>query len=122
MYEAAFGALVVHRVGGGHDIVAQLAAGEARFWVALANADSGRFSPMDIKGATSRTLLVVEDPDHVQERAVVAGADELAPVGDEHGWRVGRILDPFGHEWEINRPSREIIESLLYNASRHVPD
>jgi PhnB protein len=25
-------------------------------------------------------------------------------VGDEHGWRLGRIVDPFGHEWEIGFP------------------
>jgi PhnB protein len=25
-------------------------------------------------------------------------------VGDEHGWRLGRIIDPFGHEWEIGAP------------------
>jgi PhnB protein len=23
---------------------------------------------------------------------------------DEHGWRLGRIEDPFGHHWEIGRP------------------
>jgi PhnB protein len=28
----------------------------------------------------------------------------LSPVSDEHGWRVGRIQDPFGHEWEIGKP------------------
>jgi hypothetical protein len=27
-------------------------------------------------------------------------------VGDEHGWRLGRIVDPFGHEWEIGVPLR----------------
>jgi PhnB protein len=25
-------------------------------------------------------------------------------VGEEHGWRIGRIRDPFGHEWEVGRP------------------
>jgi PhnB protein len=25
-------------------------------------------------------------------------------VGDEHGWRLGRIVDPFGYEWEIGAP------------------
>jgi hypothetical protein len=33
-YEAAFGANVLHRVGEGDDIVAQLAVGDAAFWVA----------------------------------------------------------------------------------------
>jgi PhnB protein len=25
-------------------------------------------------------------------------------VSDEHGWRLGRVLDPFGHHWEIGNP------------------
>ena len=31
-------------------------------------------------------------------------ATYLAAVTDEHGWRLGRIVDPFGHEWEIGHP------------------
>jgi PhnB protein len=27
------------------------------------------------------------------------------PVADqEYGWRVGRVVDPFGHHWEIGKP------------------
>jgi PhnB protein len=103
-YANAFGATVLHRVGEGDDIVAQLAVGDALFWVAAAGPDLGRFSPKAIGGATSRTLLVVDDPDAVVTRAVGAGAAETSPVGDEHGWRIGRVVDPFGHEWEIGRP------------------
>lgn len=103
-YEAAFGATVVHRVGEGDDIVAQLRVGEAAFWVAAASAAMKRLSPRTIDGATSRTLLVVENPAAVVGRAVAAGAVETAPVADEHGWRLGRIIDPFGHEWEIGQP------------------
>ena len=44
-YEAAFGATVLHRVGDGVDIVAQLGVGEAAFWVASASAAMKRFSP-----------------------------------------------------------------------------
>ena len=103
-YEAAFGARVLHRVGEGDDIVAQLAAGDATFWVAAASPSMKRFSPQAIGGATSRTLLVADDPDAVLKRAVDAGATEASPVEDEHGWRMGRIVDPFGHEWEIGKP------------------
>jgi len=103
-YAMAFGAKVLHQVGDSDDIVAQLAIGDAAFWLASAGPENGRFSPKSIGGATSRTLLVVDDPATVSERAVDAGAEEKSPVGDEHGWRVGRIIDPFGHEWEIGRP------------------
>ncbi|MEN3310478.1 MAG: PhnB protein [Micromonosporaceae bacterium] len=61
-YAAAFGATVVHRVGEGDEIVAQLAVGDASFWVAAAGPGMGRFSPAAIGGGTSRTLLVVEGP------------------------------------------------------------
>jgi PhnB protein len=103
-YEAAFGATVLHRVGDGDDIVAQLGVGDAAFWVAGASEVMKRFSPRAIDGATSRTLLVVDDPDAIVRQAVAAGASESAPVSDEHGWRLGRIIDPFGHEWEIGAP------------------
>jgi len=57
-----------------------------------------------IGGATGRTLLVADDQDAMFARAVAAGATAVSEVADEHGWRLGRILDPFGHEWEIGRP------------------
>jgi PhnB protein len=103
-YEAAFGATVLHRVGDGDDIVAQLGVGEAAFWVAATAATMKRLSPHAIGGATSRTLLVVEDADSVLRQAVAAGATKTSPVSNEHGWRLGRIVDPFGHEWEIGAP------------------
>ncbi len=103
-YEAAFGATVLHSVGEGDDIVAQLGVGDAAFWVAPTSSTMKRFSPRAIDGATGRTLLVVEDPDSVVRRAVAAGARESSRVQDEHGWRLGRIIDPFGHEWEIGAP------------------
>ncbi len=104
-YADAFGATVLHQVGEGDEIVAQLAVGDAVFWIGGAGPDMGRFSPTAIGGGTARMLLVVEDPDAVAAQAVATGAAELSPVGEEHGWRVGRVVDPFGHEWEIGRPT-----------------
>ena len=103
-YAAAFGATTLHRVGEGEDIVVRLAVADARFWVAPAGPGMGRFSPAALRGGTSRFLLVVDDPDTVHARAIAAGATDTAAVAEEHGWRVGRIVDPFGHEWEIGRP------------------
>jgi PhnB protein len=103
-YEAAFGARVAHRVGEGDDVVAQLAVGDAAFWIATSSTATKRLSPREIGGATGRTLLVVDDPERILGQSVAAGATEKSPVSDEHGWRVGRIVDPFGHEWEIGVP------------------
>ena len=94
----------MHRVGEGDEIVAQLSIGDAAFWVTAASSTMKRFSPRQIGGTTSRMLLVVDDPDEVVAQAVAAGATESSSVGDEHGWRLGRITDPFGHEWEVGRP------------------
>ena len=103
-YMAAFDAIVLHLVGHGDDIVAQLGVGEAAFWVAAPSAALKRLSPRRVEGATGRTLLVVDDPERIVRQAVAAGATETSSVGDEHGWRLGRIVDPFGHEWEIGHP------------------
>jgi PhnB protein len=101
-YVRAFKATVLHRVGFDDQIVAQLAVGEARFWVS--NTGHRRFDPREIGGTTSRTLLVTTEPGPVVALAVEAGAEATADVTDEHGWRLGRIIDPFGHEWEIGHP------------------
>jgi PhnB protein len=106
-YKAAFGAVEVYRVGGtdAHaEVVSQLTIGSASFWVSDESPEHGNFSPESVGGATVRMLLVVDDPGAVVARAVAAGATEIAPVADEHGWRMGRIADPFGHHWEIGTP------------------
>jgi PhnB protein len=106
-YKAAFGAIEVYRVGGtdeNPDIVSQLAVGNAAFWVSDESPPHANFSPESLGGGTVRMLLIVEDPDSVLERATAAGAREVHPVREEHGWRLGRIEDPFGHHWEIGAP------------------
>jgi PhnB protein len=72
-YESAFGARVLHRVGDGDDIVAQLAIGDAAFWIATTRSSTERLVPRAIGGATGRVLLVVDDPDAVFAHAVAAG-------------------------------------------------
>jgi PhnB protein len=103
-YEAAYGARVLPRVGDGEDVVAQLAVEDAVFWVAATGPSTERLVPRVLGGATGRLLLVVDDPEVVFARAVAAGATSKDPVAEEHGWRVGRVVDPFGHEWEIGTP------------------
>ncbi len=106
-YKAAFGAVEDYRIGGTddhEDVVAQLSVGNASFWVADESPPHRNFSPESLGGATTRLLLVVEDPESVVARAIAAGAAEIHPVGEEHGWRLGRIEDPFGHHWEIGKP------------------
>jgi PhnB protein len=46
-------------------------------------------------------ILIVDDPDSFYEQAIIAGATVIFPVGEDHGWRLGRLSDPFGLHWEI---------------------
>jgi PhnB protein len=100
-YAEAFGAVEDYRVGD-EEIVAQLSVGDATFWVHDEAPSLGNVSPGPT--TTVRLLLVVDDPDAAVERAVAAGATADGPVADEHGWRLGRVTDPFGHRWEIGKP------------------
>jgi PhnB protein len=101
-YQAAFGARELYRVPGGG--VGQLCVSGAEFWVAEESPQHLNFSPESIGGCSVRMLLIVEDPAAICAQAVAAGATEVTPVANAHGWRIGRIVDPFGHHWEIARP------------------
>lgn len=104
-YKSAFGATEAYGMedpGGG--VVAKLSLQGAEFWLSDESPEHGNFSPASLGGGTIRMILTVADPDAVFARAVAAGATEVFPVGEEYGWRLGRVLDPFGHHWEIGRP------------------
>jgi len=97
-YCAAFAAEIVHRGGP----VARLSVEGAEFWVAEDSSDDdGRDSPASIP---IRMILSVDTPDAIFPQVLHAGATEVYPITEAHGWRIGRIVDPFGHHWEIGRP------------------
>jgi PhnB protein len=83
--------------------VARLSVDGAEFWVGDESPEHKNFSPKTIGGGSVRMVFTVADPDAVFARAVKAGAKEVHPVSEMHGWRIGRVEDPFGHHWEIGR-------------------
>jgi PhnB protein len=103
-YKSAFGATEVFRLDAGGGVVARLSVNGAEFWLGDESPEHGNFSPESLGGASVRMVLTVADPDSVFAQAVTAGASEVVPVREEHGWRFGRVADPFGHHWEIGRP------------------
>jgi PhnB protein len=105
-YKAAFGATELFRVGDDDcGVVAQMAVAGAEFWLADESPEYLNFSPESLGGSTVRMVMVVNDPDEVFTQAVAAGAKVISAVEDkEYGWRVGRVVDPFGHHWEIGKP------------------
>ncbi|HEX9199739.1 MAG TPA: VOC family protein [Acidobacteriaceae bacterium] len=104
-YKNAFGATELFRIENDKgEVVARLSIDGAEFWLADESPAHKNFSPESLGGATTRMILVVPNPDDSFERAVAAGATAISPVSNQHGWRQGRVLDPFGHHWEISKP------------------
>jgi len=107
-YKAAFGAGELFRLDDESGaVVARLSVGAAEFWLTDESPEHLNFSPESLGGGSVRMVMTVEGPDATFERAVAAGATVVWPVGDQYGWRVGRIVDPFGHHWEIGKPLTE---------------
>ena len=100
-YRRAFGATTGELAGSGGELqVGELFVDGARFWVQL-DPDL----PADIDpGRAVRMIISVANPDAAFQRALGAGAVALADVHDEGGWRSGRVVDPFGHQWEFAQP------------------
>jgi PhnB protein len=106
-YKAAFGAVEVFRVESPDGaVVSRLSVEGAEFWVADESPAHHNFSPESLGGGTVRIILTIADPDAMFARAVDAGATQVVPVKEDYGWRLGRVVDPFGHHWEIGRPLR----------------
>ena len=103
-YKAAFGATEKFRMEEGGAVFAQMEADRVEFWVSDESPQHQNFSPETLGGGTVRLVMVVDDPDAAFGRAVKAGATVVRPVGEEYGWRAGRVVDPYGHHWEIGKP------------------
>ena len=85
-------------------MVSRLSVGDGEFWVSDESPEHANFSPESLGGGTVR-----HDSDrHGSGRDVcaglAAGATQITAVENAYGWRVGRIVDPFGHHWEIGKP------------------
>ena len=97
-YRAAFGADELYRLDGdapGEVAVARLSFGGADFWL--------QHEPAADPDGSVRMIITSDDPDALFDRMVAAGATEVYPMGDDHGWHIGRVRDPFADHWEIGR-------------------
>ena len=104
-YKSAFGAIEVYRVEDpGGSVVSRLSVAGAEFWLSDESPEHGNFSPESLGGSSARMILTVLDPDAMFAKALAAGAREVVAVKEDYGWRLGRVVDPFGHHWEIGRP------------------
>jgi PhnB protein len=104
-YKTAFGALEVFLIEAPDGaVVARLSVEGAEFWVSDESPEHGNFSPESLGGGTVRMILTVPDPDAMFAQALAAGARQVVAMKDDYGWHLGRVVDPFGHHWEIGRP------------------
>jgi PhnB protein len=104
-YKAAFDAIEVFRIEDpGGSVVSRLSVEGAEFWVADESPAHHNFSPESLGGGTVRMILTVADPDAMFAKAIAAGGAQVVAMANAYGWRLGRVLDPFGHHWEIGRP------------------
>jgi len=107
-YKDAFDATEAFRMDAPDgSVVARLSVDGAEFWVADESPEHKNFSPETLGGGTTRMILVVDEPDAAFARAVSAGATVVHEMSNEYGWRRGRVMDPFGHHWEIGKPLSE---------------
>ena len=107
-YKKAFGAVEVYRIEDDKgSAVARLSVNGAEFWLGDESPEHQNFSPESLHGSTTRLIFTVPDPHAAFDRAIAAGATSVHPVSEGHGWLVGRVVDPYGHPWEIGRPLAE---------------
>ncbi len=104
-YKSAFDATeVYHHDDPGGGVVVRLSVNGAEFWLSQEPPDRASPIPRPIGGGTIRLILTVPNPDQMFARALKAGARQVYPVSEGHGWRIGRVEDPFGLHWEIGHP------------------
>lgn len=105
-YKRAFGAVeqLVLTNDDGSIHVAELSIDGAIFHLHEVTAKEYYFTPGEHQGTTVLVGLFVDNVGEVIMNAVKAGAIEISPVKDyEYGYRQGKIKDPFGHLWMIQK-------------------
>jgi len=105
-YTKAFGATEIFSLKNddGSVHVAELSINGTIFHLHEEGAQKGRLEPGKVKGVTTLIGLFVDDVDSYMNNAQKAGATILSPAKDyDYGYRQGDLLDPFGHQWMIEK-------------------
>jgi PhnB protein len=105
-YSKAFGATEILNLKNddGSVHVAELSINGTIFHLHEEVPQKGRLEPAKVKGITTLIGLFVEDVDLYMNNALKAGATLISSAQDyDYGYRQGDILDPFGHQWMIEK-------------------
>ncbi|MBX3225977.1 MAG: VOC family protein [Labilithrix sp.] len=110
-YARAFGADLVVRYDNevlGTISHADLTVGDARFSVTEELRAWNSDAPPSLGGSPVVLQLGVDDATAALERAVLAGAEIVFPLGELCGERMARVRDPFGHLWVLTQRIEEL--------------
>jgi PhnB protein len=104
-YVAAFGAQELARYDmPDGKLTSRISIEGAELFLGDEESEFNNLSPDTIGGSAVRIVLTVADPDTIFTRALEAGATQICPVTTEESWKIGKLVDPFGHIWEIGHP------------------
>ncbi len=99
-YMAAFDAVETYRPDSPGGSVVGLSISGAEFWLSSGSTTEESTS---LKANNIRMILVVENVEEIFNKAIDASGRIIYPAGEDHGWKTGRIEDPFGMHWETGR-------------------
>lgn len=105
-YEKVLGAKVLRLFNNddGSIHVAEMEIDGAMFHIHEEVPRENQLSPESTKAASVLIGLFVDDVHGIVKRAEEAGAKIISPVTDwDYGYRQGTFLDPFGHQWMIEK-------------------
>jgi PhnB protein len=105
-YKNAFNAIVLRQWNNddGSVHVAEMSVDGAMFHMHEEVKRVNELSPETLKGTSVVIGLFVNDPHAVMGKALAAGGTEIEPVQDyDYNYRQGRLADPFGHHWLIEK-------------------
>ncbi|AKS36291.1 VOC family protein [Mycolicibacterium goodii] len=85
--------------------------------------DNGKSQTPKAFGGTPVTIhLTVTDVDAKFAKAVEAGAEVVMELADQFwGDRYGMLRDPFGHQWSMGQPVREVSMDEIEEAMKSMP-
>jgi uncharacterized glyoxalase superfamily protein PhnB len=109
-YKKAFGAEEAYRIGmpDGSVAHADIVIGNSHVMLGEAPQDG------ETKGTSASTFLYVDDVDAWFRKAIKSGAKEVQPVADMFwGDRYGRLVDPFGQEWQIATHKEDVSDEEM---------
>ena len=115
-YKKAFGATELFRLNMPDGKIAhgEFKIGDSIFMISDENPECASTCPETLGGSPVTLHLYVTDADATFSDAIKAGAKETMPLANQFwGDRMGKLADPFGHQWLIATHIEDVDPSEL---------